>query len=152
MLQSPIGAKLTETQSGMANIFVSHRGIDSDPAERLARELRNAGHRVWLDTWELTVGGSIVERINDGLAQASRLVLCYASSGIDTEWIKREWQPALALQLAGTGIRILPVRLTGGEPPAILADIFFIDLVSDWKIGVQRLLAALEADDKRASC
>ncbi len=131
----------------MTTIFVSHRGVDSVPAERLASELRFAGHEVWLDAWELSVGCSIIERINDGLMRASHLVLCYSSSGIDTDWIKREWQSALALQLSGRKVKILPVRLTGGNPPAILADIFFLDLVTDWDGGIQRLLQELQSEE-----
>lgn len=36
----------------------------------------------------------------------------------------------------GAGIRVLPVVLTGGEPPSILADVKFADLVADWSSGV----------------
>lgn len=128
----------------MSTVFVSHRGTDAVPAERLANELRAAGHVVWLDLWEVSVGKSIVERMNDGLTRASHFVLCYSSSGIDSEWIKREWLSAIALQLNGRDMTILPVRLTGGTPPAILADIMFLDLVTDWNAGVQRLLTALK--------
>jgi hypothetical protein len=49
---------------------------------------------------------------------------------------------ALARQLEGHNVRILPVRLTGGGPPAILADIKYADLVRDWDKGVAELLAA----------
>jgi hypothetical protein len=132
----------------MAHVFVSHRGTDATEAERLASRLRDAGHEVWLDSWKLEAGASIVDRINDGLKNATHLILCYSSSGIDTEWIKREWQPALALQLAGQGVKIIPVRLTGGSPPPILADIFFIDLTTDWGVGVQRLIDTLAKDGR----
>lgn len=127
----------------MATVFVSHRGVDAVPAERLANELRAAGHSVWLDVWEISVGKSIVERMNDGLTRSTHLILCYSSSGIDSEWIKREWQSALALQINGQDMKLLPVRLSGGTPPAILADVLFLDLVTDWNVGVQRLLTAL---------
>jgi hypothetical protein len=127
----------------MARVFISHRGCDSVPAERLALEIRQAGHDVWLDAWEFSVGRSIIDRMNDGLSKATHLLLCYSSSGVDTEWIKREWQPALALQLSGKNIRVLPVCLTGGEPPAILADIYYLDLVSNWNAGIQNLLTEL---------
>jgi TIR domain len=133
----------------MANVFVSHRGMDSALAERLAAQIRDAGHQVWIDVWELTVGVSIVERINAGLSGASHLVLCYSSSGVDTAWMKREWQSALALQLAAKNIKIIPVRLTGGSPPAILADVMYLDLVAGWDEGVKRLLAELERDQTK---
>jgi hypothetical protein len=50
---------------------------------------------------------------------------------------------ALARQLNGRGINLLPARLTGGEPPAILEDIRYADLATDWDSGVADLLAAI---------
>lgn len=49
----------------------------------------------------------------------------------------------LAQQLNGYGVRVLPVRLSGGKPPAILADIKYADLVEDWDKGLALLLKAM---------
>lgn len=127
----------------MANVFVSHRGADLDLAERLGTELRDRGHTVWFDDWELDIGDSIVEKMNDGLTGSAYLVLCYSDSGSLSPWMGREWMSALARQLNGAGARLLPVRLTGGEPPAILADVKYADLVADWPGGVDALCRAL---------
>jgi hypothetical protein len=127
----------------MASIFISHRGTDQDAAERLARELRNRGHVVWLDAWEINVGDSIIERIEDGLSGSSYLVLCYSNAGSMSPWMTREWMSTLARQLAGSQVRLLPVRLTGGSPPAILADLKYADLVADWPAGVDALCDAV---------
>lgn len=127
----------------MANVFISHRGADDAEAERLADEVRRSGHTVWLDVWEIGVGDSIVARMDEGLEGAAYLVLCYSSSGVLAPWIDREWMSALARQLNGEGVKMLPVRLTGGDPPAILADIRYADLVADWAGGVAELLRAI---------
>lgn len=127
----------------MANLFISHRGADADAAERLAAELRAKGHQVWLDRWEIQTGDSIVGKIDEGLAGATYLILCYSDQGVSAPWISREWMPSLARQLNGRGVKILPVRLTGGAPPAILEDIRSADLVADWDTGVAELLAAI---------
>jgi hypothetical protein len=127
----------------MANIFISHRGIDSVLAERLANNLRNAGHDVWLDVWKIEVGTSIVDRINSGLRDASHLILCYSSEGVEAPWISREWQSTLARLLNGHAVKILPVLLTGHQAPAMLADIAYIDLRENWDGGIRRLLGAL---------
>ena len=66
----------------MANVFVSHRGDDTTEAEQLATEIRGAHHEVWLDEWEIDIGDSIVERINEGLEGAAYQVLCYSASGV----------------------------------------------------------------------
>ena len=58
-------------------------------------------------------------------------------------WMGREWMSSLARQLNGYGIKILPVRLSGGEPPPILADIKFADLTKNWQVGIDELLRAM---------
>lgn len=126
----------------MASIFVSHRGLDQEPAERLATELRLARHDVWLDTWTVRPGDSIVHEITSGLTRSAYLVLCLSRHG-PSPWLDREWMSALARQLDAKDIVLLPVRLTGGDLPAILADIKLVDLVADWPNGVKELLRAL---------
>jgi hypothetical protein len=127
----------------MADVFVSHRVADVDLARALAVDLRAAGHDVWLDEWAIGLGDSIVERMNSGLTDTSYLVLCYSADGVLAPWISREWMSALARQLSGVPVKILPLRLSGGEPPAILADIRYADFVSDWGIGLRELLTAI---------
>ncbi len=124
----------------MANIFISHRGEDIDLSEQLAQDLRNYGNDVWLDKWEIKLGDSIIEKMNQGLAGANYVILCYSSSGIDTPWMSAEWMSSFARQLGGANIKIIPVILSGGEPPAILADRQYIDLRSEWDNGVQKIV------------
>jgi hypothetical protein len=131
--------------SPVAGVFVSHRGLDADLARRLAEEIRREGYNVWLDEWEILVGDSIVERINAGLENAKYVLVCYSDIGVLANWMSREWMSALARQLEGHDIRLLPVRLSGGTPPAILADIRYADLVNDWDRGIKELLHAMGA-------
>ncbi|MFJ3926709.1 toll/interleukin-1 receptor domain-containing protein [Streptomyces sp. NPDC090022] len=127
----------------MAGVFISHRSVDGDEAEVLGTALVGLGHQVWLDVWEVGVGVSIVGAMERGLADATHLVLCLSDAGVHAPWTAREWMSALARQLDGAGITLLPVRLTGGSPPAILADIRYADLVTDWEAGVAELDRAL---------
>ena len=127
----------------MAKVFVSHRRADAVTAERLAADLRLAGHSVWFDEWEIVPGDSIVDRMNQGLTSASYLVLCCSTAGVTSPWIAREWLSALARQLDGHGIKILPARLPGGALPPILADIKYADLATDWTTGLAELLQVI---------
>lgn len=127
----------------MANVFISHRGSDTAAAERLATQIRAAGHSVWLDVWEIGVGDQIVSRINEGLQGALYLVLCYSSSGM-SDWMNIEWTSVLTRQLEGRAVKVLPVRLSGIEAPAILEGTKYADLVSDWDKGIIALLRAIK--------
>ncbi|MEH2082639.1 MAG: toll/interleukin-1 receptor domain-containing protein [Nostoc sp.] len=127
----------------MANVFISYRQIDTELAEKLASEVAHTGHQVWFAEWKINVGDSIVERINEGLEGLSYLVLCYSSSDM-SPWVNREWMSVLAKQLSGHGVKVLPVLLTGGQPPAILADIKYADLIKDRSKGISDLLRAIK--------
>lgn len=127
----------------MAKVFISHRRADMSEATRLAEAIRNAGHEVWLDDWEIVVGDSIVEQINKGLKDAKYVVLCLSLEDVFSAWMKPEWMSTLARQLNDQSTKLLPVRLTGGELPAILADIKYADLVEDWSAGLSSLLRAI---------
>lgn len=111
-------------------------------AERLAADIRRAGHVVWLAEWELQVGDSIVGGMNEGLRKAEYLVLCCSAAG-DSNWTRREWMSALGRQLEGEGIRLLPVLFAGARLPPLLADIKFADLAHDWAAGAAQLLRAI---------
>jgi hypothetical protein len=126
----------------MANVFISHRKVNRDDAERLAQEIQSAGHQVWFDEWNIVTGDSIVARINEGLIGANYLVVCFSSAG-DSPWTEREWMPTLARQLSGHGVKVLPALLAGGASPAILADLKYADLVTTWAKGVSELLRAI---------
>ena len=126
----------------MANVFISHRGADLAIATKLATELRDKGpHTVWLDDWKIDLGVSIVQKINEGLAGPAALVLCLSASS--SAWMDVEWMTTLARQLNGENVKLLPVRLTGGSLPPILADRKYADLSADWGHGVAALLKAL---------
>jgi hypothetical protein len=127
----------------VANVFISHRGADHVVAEQLAEALRNRGHQVWIDTWEVRVGDSIIKQIDTGLGGSGFLLLCCSDAPSTSQWMDREWMSALARQLEGANTKILPVRLTGGVPPTILADIKYADLVADWQQGLDAICRAL---------
>ena len=128
----------------MANVFISYRKNDSKEAELLATAIQGAGHNVWFDEWNVTFGDSIIGRMNEGLLSANYVVVCYSSLGIDSPWMGREWMSALARQLNGHGIKLLPVILTGGKPPAILDDVLYVDLTIDWARGIALLLRSIK--------
>lgn len=127
----------------MSSVFLCHRKVDSEKVKKLAAAISKVGHDVWFDEWEIGVGDSIVERVNSGLSRISYLVLCYSSLE-SSEWTDREWNSTLHRQLSGQSVKVLPVRLSGGEVPAILADVKYADLMADWDRGVADLLKAIK--------
>lgn len=126
----------------MAAVFISYRSMDHQAALRLKADLEKCGHSVWMDSDQIRVGDSIVDKINQGLSELEFLILCYSSAG-SSPWVNQEWTSTLKRQLDGVNVKILPARLTGGRPPAILAGTRYADLVNEWHTGVRDLCDAM---------
>jgi TIR domain len=128
----------------VANVFVCYRGPGAVTAIRLASELRDAGHQVWLDEWEIGLGASIIGRMSEGLGdRAAYLLLCISRNGMDAPWISRDWLATLARRLEGHGVRILPVLLERGSSPRVVPGLPCADLASNWAAGLADLQRAL---------
>jgi hypothetical protein len=56
-------------------VFISYSHSDRDFAEKLALQLVKERAPVWIDRWELNVGDSLIQRIQDAVAGASALLL-----------------------------------------------------------------------------
>ncbi len=113
--------------AGMFDVFISHASEDKDFAGPLAHELRSAGLSVWFDEFELGLGDSLNERINDGLSRSRYGVVVISPAFFRKQWTKLEMNGFVARQTTGERV-ILPIwhRITKNEviehaPP--LADI-----------------------------
>lgn len=121
---------LIRTEPGTAgefDVFISHATEDKDFAGPLARELRSAGLRVWFDEFELAVGDSLNEKINNGLSRSRYGVVIISPAFFRKHWTRVEMNGFVARQSIGNRV-ILPIwhRITRNEvinfaPP--LADI-----------------------------
>ena len=82
--------------------------------------------------------------MQEGLETSTYLILCYSSSDVLVPWISREWMSALARQMNGANVKVLPVILTVGKPPAILSDVQYADLTKNWSEAVKSSLRAIK--------
>lgn len=92
------------------DVFISHATEDRDAIARpLATALQARGLTVWFDEYELTVGDSLSEQIDDGLATSSFGAVIVSRAFLSKPWPKRELRGLVAREMArGTRI-ILPV-------------------------------------------
>lgn len=89
--------------------FVSHASEDKAAIARpLAKELRRRGLRVWYDEFELKVGDSLSEKIDEGLARSHHGIVILSPDFFKKEWSKKELAGLTATE-EGRRNRILPV-------------------------------------------
>ena len=124
-------ARTEPSTAGEFDVFISHATEDKDFAGPLARELRSAGLRVWFDEFELGLGDSLNEKINEGLSRSRYGVVVISPTFFRKHWTQVEMNGFVARQTTGERV-ILPIwhRITKNEiiedaPP--LADIIALN-------------------------
>ena len=75
----------------MSSVFLSYSSNDKPLAERLALDLSNRGIKVWLDEWEIVVGDSISQKIQEGLRQCQFVAIILTRNSIASGWVEKEW-------------------------------------------------------------
>lgn len=118
----------SKTEAKQWDIFISHAGEDKATVARpLAAALRRAGARVWLDEQELTVGDSLSEKIDEGLAQSCFGAVILSPAFLAKHWPKKELAGLRSREEDGQKV-ILPVwhnvdKTTIRQFSPILADV-----------------------------
>lgn len=124
-------------------LFICHASEDKSVAEGLALFFHRRGADVWLDKWEIKVGDSIVQKINDALSSVSHLAILLSNNSVNKHWVAKEFSSALMRQLENNSITVLPVRLDDCPVPSILADIKYADCRTSLTQGFLDLEQAL---------
>jgi hypothetical protein len=115
------------SQSYRFDIFLSHSGKDKPQVQALAERLRDAGLRVWFDTWAIRPGDSIPDKIDEGLTQSAYVALCISAHSFESDWVGMEINTIIYQDPRNKKGRFIPIRLDNTEPRASLAPFLAID-------------------------
>jgi hypothetical protein len=89
-------------------VFISHAHCDQAFADRLARVLEEAGHRVWRDR-EILPGDNWGAALGEALTRAEAFVALVSPEATRSEFVTREWEYALGR--AKLKNRLVPVEV-----------------------------------------
>jgi hypothetical protein len=140
---SPVLRAFARLLTPDVHLFVCHASEDKEAALAFADFLRERGTDVWFDQWEIRVGDSIVQKIDDALSKATHLAVLLSSVSVSKPWVRRELSSTLMRQLTDNSISVLPLVLDDCAVPAILADIRFADCRGSRESGFTEALRAL---------
>ena len=121
-------------------IFISYSRKDKDFVDQLANRLSDSGFDVWLDRWEIKVGDSLIDKMNEGLTDASHLAIVFSRNSIQSEWVRREINAAFFREVESKSIKVLPLRIDDCEIPSLMADKFHADFRDGFDIGFEQLI------------
>ena len=124
-------------------VFISYCHEDKDFVDRLAAHLVQEKTHVWVDTWELHVGDSIVSKIQEAIQEASALIVVLSKASVESEWCKKELNAGLIRELEEKRVVVLPVLLNNCNIPLFLRDKMYADFRHNYDKGLRHVLEAI---------
>jgi CheY-like chemotaxis protein len=130
----------------LKQVFLSHSSKDKAFVRRLAEDLRSAGVPVWYDEWELKVGDSLHDRIQQGIQESGYLAVVVSKHSIRSAWVSKELSAGFAKELEAREVVVLPLIVSEVELPLLLKDKLYADFRDDYDKGLSTLLKRLDPD------
>ncbi len=124
-------------------IFISYSHKDKAFVDRLAIQLIRRNVNVWLDRWELSVGDSLVERVQDAVDGASALLVILSKASVTSEWCKKELSAGLLRELEERRVVVMPVMLEDCDVPVFARGKLFADFRTDFDDGLRAIVEGI---------
>ncbi|MBU0655287.1 MAG: toll/interleukin-1 receptor domain-containing protein, partial [Gammaproteobacteria bacterium] len=91
------------------DVFISHASEDKEQVARpLADVLKGMGFSVWLDENELTVGDSLVDKINNGISNSRYGIVILSKNFFAKDWPQKELNALVSIETKQDKV-ILPI-------------------------------------------
>lgn len=143
----------------MSHVFISYLREDRSAVDRFVGELRRRDIPVWLDREKILPGQRWQSAIRTAIREGAHFIVCFSKSydkrnssyineeltlaieELRTHPVHRAWFIPVLLEQCS-----IPDRSIGaGET---LRDIHWVDLSQDWNAGIERLAAAITAEQE----
>jgi hypothetical protein len=134
------GTTSEKTSLALPKVFLSHSSADKDFASRLAVDLQSRNVPVWFDKWELKVGDSLIQKIEEGISESGWLAVILSKNSISSDWVQKELYAAQAKELREKSVFILPIILDNCNVPLFLLDKVYADFRNSYDHGLEYLL------------
>lgn len=132
----------------MTSIFISHASLDRAFALRLAGNLEQLGHTVWIDAQEIQVGTSIPKAVEEAVDKADYLIVVLSKHSAASSWCEHEWHAKYWDEVITRKTMVLPVVLENCAIPLFLRPKRHADFRSDYAVGLAQLAIVLHESTK----
>ncbi len=123
----------------MPNVFISHSSSDKLFVKSLAVALLSDGFPVWLDSWNIEYGNSLLDTIYEAIDTTSFLLLIMSKSSTESGWVNRELNAGLAKEEQLGRKFVIPVKIDSCNLPLKVADRFYADFTSSFTSSLGKL-------------
>lgn len=124
-------------------VFISYSHADAAFVNRLAANLIKRNAHVWVDTWELSVGDSILNKVQQAIQDSSALLVVLSKASVASEWCRKEINAGLMRELDEKRVIVLPVLVDDCEIPIFLREKMYADFRINFDRGLKPLVEAI---------
>ena len=121
-------------------IFISYSHENKEFVDKLARQLVAHNINIWLDRWELSIGDSILARIQEAVDGASALLVILSKASVGSEWCKNEINAGLLRELEEKQVLLMPVMLEECDVPVFVRGKLYADFRKSFDDGLRTIL------------
>ena len=121
-------------------IFISYNHSDKKFVDLLAYQLVQRHVNVWLDRWELSVGDTILEKVQEAIDGSSALLVVLSQNSVHSEWCKKEINAGLLKELEEKRVVVLPVLLDDCDIPIFARGKLYADFRTSFDEGLSVVL------------
>lgn len=136
----------------MSNVFISHSSRDKPFVKKLATALLSEGFPIWLDSWKLELGDSLLDKIYGGIDSSSLVLLVVSKHANESGWVNREINAALSKEQATGRKFLIPLRVDDCELPLKIADRLYGDFSTSFSAPLSGVIDILEKLSGRSVC
>jgi hypothetical protein len=115
----------------VSKVFLSHNHADKPFVRKLAADLRQAGHTVWIDEAEIKIGDSLIDKIREGLDQVDLVIAVLSEASIGSPWVERELDIASNREIEEKRVVVLPLLRQKVALPGFLKGKLYGDFTDD---------------------
>lgn len=131
----------------MHEMFISYGSGDLELAERICRQLENAGIKCWMAPRDIAAGADHADAIPRAIIQCSCFLLILTENAQTSEWVRREI--ACAINHHKTIIPFCPEQIQLTESMYYLLEgTQWVDLRDGWTEAIDRILQVAAQNGK----
>jgi len=124
-------------------VFISYSHQNKEFAGKLAANLVKHKAHVWIDSWELNAGDSIIDKVQTAIQDSSALIVIISKASMESEWCKKELNSGFLRELEEKRVVILPLLLEDCQMPIFLRDKMYADFRTNFDEGFSKTLEAI---------
>jgi hypothetical protein len=108
------------------DVFLCHSSKDKSYVRRLACDLDVLGIEPWFDTWELSMGDSLIKRIGEGIGSSRYFCIILSLNSEGSRWCDAELSEALSISIEEGKQNVLLVKKGNVKTPSFIKDRVYI--------------------------